>query len=101
MFDGLNEKFKEKESRTKYTKFLGWIKENETETETESVIADFVTVFDMYVGYGVVRIINDPELLFHSMELSEAVEWAVDYARKEIASNEMMEVNRQPTQRSD
>ena len=85
MFDAMLKERKEQEYRTKYAKELGWKEYDEDDDQSHSVIY----VLDMNFGYGVIRQGANTRMVFHSKKLCEAVEWAVDEARREISAHEV------------
>jgi len=92
MFDAMYEEKKNQKARIKYYKDLGW---NEFDSDGDKVpVAIFV--YDVEMGYACFRQGQDgKELVFHSLDLDEAVEWGVDRARREIADHEIKQQERQ------
>lgn len=90
MFEELLKAKEENENRTKYAKRLGW---NEFDEEGSKTPAS-IFVRDVSWGYSVFREGNKLQMLYWTKSLDEAVEWAVDRARKEIAEHEVQQEKR-------
>ena len=92
MFEELYKQKEEIQNLIKYQKALGW---KEYDNDGDLMQAS-ITVVNVKWGYSVFRHGNDSvQHLYFSTILSEAVEWAVDRARKEIADHELKQVERE------
>lgn len=92
MFDALIERKKELIGKIKYQKELGW-KEFDEDGDSSPVA---ITVLDVDWGYSVFRNTSTIQHLHWTHNLSDAVEWAVDRARNEIAEHEIKQVEKLP-----
>lgn len=91
MFDDF---FKEKELRmgkTKYAKLLGW---HEFDDEGNK-ISVAINTLDVEIGYAVFRRGAEVQMIYWAPEIEDAVEWAVDRARQEIADHEIKQQKRE------
>jgi hypothetical protein len=71
-----------------YLKELGWVERDEHDEQIKATIA----VTHSNYGFVVLRFGRDTCRFLHwAMTKEEAIEWAVDWARKEIAHNEIQE----------
>jgi len=92
MFDEVYREKQRMHDKTKYLKELGW---HEFDDDGDKICC-LIFVMDIDLGYGVFRQgAEGKKLLFHTMKQDEAVEWAVDRARQEIADHEIKQVNRE------
>ena len=91
MFDELIKSRMEKQNKIKYLRELGWKEFDEEENETDVLIF----VLDIDYGFAVFRQGNETNLLHYSRNIHEAIEWAVDEARKQIAAHEIRESKKQ------
>lgn len=73
-----------------YVKALGWYEFDDDGDKVPSAIA----VTFNYLGYSVFRLGQNVEHLKWLFSKEEAIEWAVDRSRKEIAEHEMRQVDR-------
>jgi hypothetical protein len=87
MFDAMMKKKEDESAKTKYFKKLGW---KESDEDGDSITAA-IFVYDVCFGFNVFRQGNNIKLLGWFRQIDEAVEFAVDECRKEIASHEIQQ----------